>query len=429
MKDRKPVEQIVAEQQDFPPEGAERGPSDMSGITLHMLGHAHIDLGYRWDFEEAIHRIAPDTFRGVLELMQKTPGFTFCQSQMFLYAQMEKEYPAIFARIRQFIAEGRWEVVGGAWCEYDAILPSGEAVIRQHLQGLRYAQDNLGVQDVRVAFVPDSFIGHAATLPQILSGCGIRYYLFCRGLPKGHRRAFRWVGPDGSGIVAYLPFGPYSNPPLTKSHLELLKPFADAGVTTHELALYGTGDHGGGPRQIDIDALLALEKHRTAPKWRYGTAHQFLDLVFAGADAPSLKEHRGSMRSFATGSLTSQAQAKRENRLCEHKLITAEALCTTASIYQRKPAYPRIDLMRLWRRLLALQFHDVLPGTSVAGVYRQALAEYEQINREADMLVKDRLARIGSRLDTRASSGADNGFPLLVLNPCLGARKALVPVP
>ncbi len=123
------MEQIVAEQQDFPPEGAERGPSDMSGITLHMLGHAHIDLGYRWDFEEAIHRIAPDTFRGVLELMQKTPGFTFCQSQMFLYAQMEKEYPAIFARIRQFIAEGRWEVVGGAWCEYDAILPSGEAVI------------------------------------------------------------------------------------------------------------------------------------------------------------------------------------------------------------------------------------------------------------------------------------------------------------
>ena len=62
------------------PQSETDGAGDMSHLHLTMLGHAHIDLCYRWDIEETIHRIAPMTFRGVLEVMERTPGFTFCQS-------------------------------------------------------------------------------------------------------------------------------------------------------------------------------------------------------------------------------------------------------------------------------------------------------------------------------------------------------------
>ncbi len=95
---------------------------DMSYLSMYMLGHAHIDLCYRWDIEETIHRISPMTFKGVLDVMERVSGFTFCQSQLFLYEAMEKMYPRIFEQIMKWIKRGQWEVIGGAWCEYDTML-------------------------------------------------------------------------------------------------------------------------------------------------------------------------------------------------------------------------------------------------------------------------------------------------------------------
>jgi hypothetical protein len=93
MENTPDVERIVAEDLDFPPPGFPAGPADMSGLKLVCLGHAHIDLGYRWDFQETIHKVVPWTFAGVLDLMDRTPGLTFCQSQMWLYRATQREHP------------------------------------------------------------------------------------------------------------------------------------------------------------------------------------------------------------------------------------------------------------------------------------------------------------------------------------------------
>ena len=400
-------ERVVAEDPDFPPPGTPTGPCDLSAITLHMVGHAHIDLGYRWNQAETVHYVSPWTFRGVLDLMDRVPEFTFCQSQMYLYEAMRREYPDIFARMLDKIRAGTWEVVGGTWSEYDAILPSGEAVIRQYLHGVRYARDILGAPDQRVAFVPDSFCGHAATLPQILAGCGFQYYVFGRGLtqdpdaPQDTRRAFRWIGPDGSAIVAYLPFGPYSTPPLTPEFLKRYKPYVEAAVSTQELVLHGQGDHGGGPRDAEIEALGALGDLPNAPRWRYSTVHQLCDAAFDAETVAGLGEHRGNLGGFATGSLTSQAQVKRRNRILERQLLAAEASAVIDTLLSRKPAYPRTEVKELWRLLLTEQFHDILPGTSVASVYRDTHAAYDQVEEGTDWLLSDAFGRLASRLDTR----------------------------
>ena len=399
------------------------GSGDMSHLQLTMLGHAHIDLCYRWDIEETIHRIAPMTFRGVLDVMERTPGFTFCQSQMFLYDAMERHYPQIFARILEWINRGQWEVIGGAWCEYDAMLTSGESVIRQHLQGMRYATGTLGVPENRVAFVPDAFIAHAATLPQILSGCGMRYYLFCRGLPEGQKRAFRWLGPDGSELIAFQPFGPYNNPSFTAPYVQKLEPYADNGATDADLALYGIGDHGGGPRDQDIEALESLRDLPTAPRWAYGTAHDYFEGAFHDTAVAKLDTHTGNLPSFATGAMTSQARIKRANRVCERLLLATEATATAATPLQYKPAYPRLDFHRLWRMLLTSQFHDTLPGTAIASAYRQTSEDYRHIDLELGLLMNDSLQRIGSRIDTRGE-----GYPLLVFNAALQPQTGVVRV-
>lgn len=420
-------ERIVAEAPDFPPPGAERGPTNLSGFTLHMVGHAHIDLGYRWNQAETVHYVAPWTFGGVLDLMERTPGFTFCQSQMYLYEAMRRQYPEIFQRIKDAISRGRWEIVGGAWCEYDAILPSGESVIRQHLLGVRYAADVLGVDRHEVAFVPDSFCGHAATLPQILAGCGFRYYVFGRGLPQDPeapektRRAFRWCGPDGSNVVAYLPFGPYATPPLTTEFLDSCLPYVQASVSPQELVLYGQGDHGGGPRDPEIQALQALGGVEHAPQWRFSTVHELCRDALSAAVTDGLTEHRGNLGGFATGALTSQAPIKRRNRILEKRLLAAEATAVIGTLLSRKPAFPRVEARQLWRMLLTEQFHDILPGTSVASVYRDSHAAYNRVEEGAARLLEDGFDRIRSRLDTRGE-----GVTVVAYNPGLTATRTPV---
>ena len=38
--------------------------------------------------------------------------------------------------------------------------------------------------------------------------------------------------------------------------------------------------------------------------------------------------------------------------------------------------YPREELDRIWKTLLLNQFHDILPGSAIAWVHRQAREEY-----------------------------------------------------
>lgn len=421
------ITRVFGEGLDFPPQGAETGHADLSALKLFMLGHAHIDLAYRWDYRETIHRIAPWTFRGVLDLMARMPDVTFCQSQAYLYDAMEREYPALFSAILAKIREGRWEFIGGSWCEFDAILPGGESIVRQYLHGMRYAEERLGVHEHNIAFVPDSFCGHAATLPQILAGCGFQVYIFGRGLPQdpahpvNTRRAFVWHARDGSTVVGYLPFGSYSTPPLTDEILAGLLPYAKASVDPQELVLYGVGDHGGGPRDADIQALETLVKRSDAPRWQFGTASAYCKTVFTKTICASLSRYQGNLGGYCTGALTSQARMKRNNRLLERLLLGTEAMAVIGTMLQRKPAFPRVDFREIWREYLTHQFHDVLPGTSIAAVYRDVARSHRRIRNRLLALRDDAIIRIAARLDTRS-----DGYSLIVFNPAPRSVKALV---
>ena len=167
---------------------------DLSDHTIYLVGHAHIDLGYRWRWNETVHRIGRDTFRGVLRMMDQVPELTFVQSQPAIYEAMKEHYPEIFQGIKARIAEGRWIVADG-WCEYDHTMPSGEAMIRQHLIGSRYAREELRCE-ITLAWAPDAFSGHVHTLPTILRGCGIDCLLFGRGMPE-NTPVFWWEGSVG----------------------------------------------------------------------------------------------------------------------------------------------------------------------------------------------------------------------------------------
>ncbi len=57
-------------------------------------------------------------------------------------------------------------------------------------------------------------------------------------------------------------------------------------------------------------------------------------------------------------------------------LRVAEYLCAVARIKNPDYVYPREELDRIWKTLLLNQFHDILPGSAIAWVHRQARTEY-----------------------------------------------------
>jgi alpha-mannosidase len=72
------------------------------------------------------------------------------------------------------------------------------------------------------------------------------------------------------------------------------------------------------------------------------------------------------------GTLTSQHATKALHRWAEQALIEAELWATTAAV-QQGTEYPYEELDRLWELVLLHEFHDILPGTSIAWVHHEAV--------------------------------------------------------
>ncbi|MER7183641.1 glycoside hydrolase family 38 C-terminal domain-containing protein, partial [Streptomyces hyaluromycini] len=84
--------------------------------------------------------------------------------------------------------------------------------------------------------------------------------------------------------------------------------------------------------------------------------------------------------------LTSQAKTKQGNRRSEHLLREAELWAATAAV-RAGFSYPYEQLDRIWKTVLLHQFHDILPGSSIAWVHREARATYQRIAAELDGIV------------------------------------------
>ncbi|HYA48457.1 MAG TPA: alpha-mannosidase, partial [Burkholderiales bacterium] len=292
--------------------------SDPRQYTAHLVGHAHIDLSWLWRWEETVNDVAVQTFKGTLAQMAVMPGLTFAQSQAAIYEAMEKNYPELFQEIRAKVKEGTWIPVGGMWVEPDLNMPDGEALARQLLYGKRYFLDKFGF-DVTVGWNPDSF-GHNWQLPQILSKAGIRFYVFERCAPD-KTPFFWWEGKDGSRVLAHAPQGWYLVS-LKDGLSDVLKEAALQTPVKDFLILYGEGDHGGGPRASDIEAIKKYRNDPAQPKMVFSDPAAFFKKVEAsGADLPVVSRELN----FAfPACYTTQAATKKWNRTLENTLLEAE---------------------------------------------------------------------------------------------------------
>ncbi|QCR20188.1 alpha-mannosidase [Agrococcus sp. SGAir0287] len=363
-------------------------PSLAGGATDPLeytaVGHGHLDMAWLWPLRET-RRKSARTYTRQLHAVERHPGYVYGTSQPQQLQWLRDRHPALFERLRAAIAAGSVEAQGSFWIEPDTNLPSGESLIRQAVVGRRFWQRELGLTDdrMRLCWLPDTF-GYSGALPQILRGTGMEWFqtikLAWNTVNDFPHRSFRWAGIDGTEVLVHMPpEGDYNSRAAADGLLRGLRQHPERSTGT-ALLVYGGGDGGGGPSEVHHEVLDREIGPDGAgipglPRVRRGSASEFFrDL--ATRDVPHV--HHGELYlEKHQGTYTTQAATKRWNRTLERLLHDVEALAAAHGPAVRERV--REELEPVWQEALLQQFHDILPGSSIARVHRESVAAFERL--------------------------------------------------
>ena len=369
-------------------------PAAESALRVSAVGHAHIDSAWLWPTRETVRKVAR-TFANVLDLIERDPEFVFAASSAQQYAWLQSTQPELFDRVRAAVAKGRIRPVGGMWVESDTNMPGGEALARQFVMGKRYFLEELGVESDEV-WLPDSF-GYSAALPQIARAAGGRYFLTQKPSWNETNRmpfsTFQWEGIDGSQVFTHFPPADTYNSDLGAVDLARSeRTFQEKGAAREVLNLFGWGDGGGGPTREMLAQAARTRDLDGSPRVTLSDPHTFF--AAAEAELPDAPVWVGEMYlELHRGTLVSQQKTKRGNRHSESLLRQAELWASMATIL-RGAAYPVAELQEAWRTVLLQQFHDILPGTSIAWVHQDAEAGYARVAASLGTVIDTALAAL-----------------------------------
>ena len=333
-----------------------------------LIGHSHLDTAWLWPVRETLHKAAR-TFSNALRLMEIYPDYHFIQSSVVYLDWMKTFYPDIYENIKIRTAEGRWEPNGGAWVECDNNIPSGEYIIRQFLLGQRYTKENLGYM-ADCFWQPDTF-GYSAAIPQILRGCGIRYFLTTK-LSWNEANAFPhdsfiWKGIDGSEVLTHFNIT-HVWPDVNHIKNHALKSIKHPEVTNMKLLSYGFGDGGGGPSYSMLESEKVVKDMVGMPKLESTTVSKFMQRL--ENTAKNLPVFSGELYlELHRGTLTQMHEIKRSNRILEKAIHNYELLSVMMDCFDKQL---HSNALRI---LLTNQFHDILPGTCIADAHDVAIYE------------------------------------------------------
>jgi alpha-mannosidase len=455
--------------------------------TLYVVGYAHLDTEWRWEYPQVIREFLPKTMRLNFDLFQKYPHYIFNFSGSNRYRMMKEYYPADYQKVKKWVAAGRWFPAGSSVEEGDVNSPSPESIIRQVLYGNDYFRHDFGKASAEY-MLPDCF-GFPASLPSILHAAGVKGFSTQKltwgssapvggpGSPEDTPPGIPfnvgvWLGPDGKGVIAALNPGSYgsditydlskSSPrPIGEDYVDWPRRIELDGKVSGLYAdyrYYGTGDTGGAPSESSVKLLEAIvTKSRTVlppprrqsefgeqppqptgPEVQVGNGpvhvvsseadQMFLDILKTGR-TDGLPRYKGDLEltNHSAGSLTSQTAHKRWNRKNEVLADAAERASVAAAWLGGRP-YPLARLNDAWTLVMGGQFHDIMAGTATPKSYEFSWNDdVIAMNQFADVLTSATQA-VASGLDTEAE-----GTAVVVYNPLNIPRqdvvKATIPFP
>ena len=231
---------------------------------IYTVATAHLDTIWSWDFETTVSRYIYNTLVDNFALFQKYPTYHFNFEGSYRYELMEEYYPELYAKMRDYIAQGRWSVCGSAFENGDVNVPSPEALFRNILYGNRYFEEKFGKRSVDI-YLPDCF-GFGWALPSIMAHANLMGFTTQKlswgsayGVPftLGY-----WQGVDGSRVLACPNARSYRSKFSGDlrgevSVIDDVAKNAFEGGLPYAQHLYGTGDVGGAPTEESVQSVCA----------------------------------------------------------------------------------------------------------------------------------------------------------------------------
>ncbi len=385
-----------------------------------IFGQSHLDLAWLWPWEETKRKCAR-TLSTQIALSDEYEDYKFLLCEPPIMENVKEHYPELYGRLLKKVEEGSFIPEGGMYVEPDTNLVSGESLIRQCLYGRKWFRKELGIESVMV-WLPDCF-GFNGQLPQIMKGCGIRYFATqkmaraLKGCDVFPYNNFWWEGIDGTRILTHF----YKKNNARLDPLDLITRWEEDRVQQENIDTFifpfGFGDGGGGATREMAEVAKRVKDLEGAPRTRMESPVKFFERL---EEENSVKEvYRGELYlPWHRGTYTSQARIKKENRLMERKLREAEMLNAIACIV-KSSENKREELEALWKVLLFNQFHDIIPGTSITRVYEDALAQLKEAGESTLCLYEEAKRKLTG----------PNADGLLVFNSLSWEREDLVEIP
>lgn len=386
-------------------------PAYAAQFKFHMIGHGHIDPIWLWRWTEGL-AVVLSTFRSALDRLNEQKDMVFTSSSALFYVWVKENDPQMFEEILKRVKEGRWNIVGGWWVEPDMNMLHGESMVRQGLYGQLTFQKLLGIR-AKIAFNPDAF-GHANTIPQIVKLQGMNSYVFMR--PMAGEKAFPsnlfwWEGADGTKVMTYRIQDDYSDNGDVRGRINSMLYTNQNNSIQEHMAFYGVGDHGGGPTKANLKSIAGIQQEAGAPKLQYNSVDAYFDLLHqkTNLNLPTVKDE---FQHHAVGCYTAESAIKKNNRLTEASLLTAEKIASIGFLFW-KVNYPSEKLRNAWEKTMLLQFHDSLPGTSLVSHSVDAANGYGRALDIADETIYQSL----QKLEWQVASEVPEHKYLLAFNP------------
>ena len=392
-------------------------PAYASAHQISGIGHAHIDSAWLWPLRETVRKVAR-TISNVTALAADNPELVFAFSSAQQHAWMKDHHPRVWEKLKKAVADGVIVPVGGMWVETDTNMPTGEAMVRQFVFGKRFFLEEYGIETDEV-WLPDTF-GYSGALPQIVKLSNTTNFLTQKiswnQTNKFPHHSFSWEGIDGTRVFTHFPSADTYNGTFDAKELAYAASnYQDKGAGNRSLLPFGFGDGGGGPTR----EMLARAKRTADLEGSTKVTIERADTFFAKAkdDLPEPAIWSGELYlELHRGTLTSQAKTKQGNRRSESLLREAELWCT-AALVAGVADYPYDDLDRIWKRTLLLQFHDILPGSAIHWVHREAEAMHAETAAELTAIIDAAQAALAGEGDQpivfNAAPHVRDGVPAL----------------
>jgi len=383
--------------------------------NIYLVPHTHYDSVWVFTEEDYYYINIDLILKKVVELLEKTDDYKFTIEQTYLLEEVEKRFPELFMKIKKYVKEGRIEIADGEYLMADTMLPQEETLIREILVGKKYVEDKFGV-DVPVMWQADSF-GLNAQLPQIYKKSGYKYVAFRRGCPDKKNSEFLWEGLDGTRIIShFMPLGYRAGLDLTKleqSYREL-KPLASSN---HILMPSGSGVMMPQP-ETSWAVKKWNEKHKS--KMKIATPSEFFNAIEKYNKKLPVK--RGEMYSGRFSEVfpdccSSRIWIKMNLRKYENLLLAFERFLSALFVVNRGHAEQYMEeLNYLWKKILFLGFHDVVPGTGMDRSYDETRSYLEFLETKLSYLMPRVLCKL---MECDSGKKMDCG-DIVVFNPFSG---------